>query len=76
MSTKTINLNPYHCATKPDADGFCWEFYAETEGGNKIKVRLHFGFWWIAFLARDLWGTIKRRQDEVDNAKRCMTALQ
>ena len=73
MADKTINLEPYHCESKSEGDGFVWEFFASTEGGKRVKVRLHFRFWWVTYLARDLWQTINRRQEEVDGAKKALT---
>ena len=69
MSDKTINLRPFHCEQAKDGDGFCLVFYANTEGGKRVKVNLHMEFWWVRFLARDLWAVIKRRQSEINEAE-------
>lgn len=73
MTDKTINLKPYHCETEKDGDGFCLVFFANTEGGKTVKVKLHMEFWWVRFIARDLWGVVKRRQDEIEEAKKALT---
>ena len=76
MANKTINLKPYHCEQKRDGDGWVWEFYGATEGGKRIKVRLHMGIWWIRFLARDLWGVVKRQKEDVAEAEEALKSAQ
>ena len=71
---KTMNLRPYHVEYKPDAEGFALEWWTNTEGGNEVKVRLKLNFWWIGYIAREMWKAIKHRQEEVDRVKKDMTA--
>ena len=73
MTDKTINLHPYHCEFKPDGDGFVLEFLCGTNCERRIKARIHFRFWWVGFLARELWKAIRTREQEVESAKKAMT---
>lgn len=73
MSDKTINLKPFHCEMAPDGGAFVMEFYCATEGNKRVKVRLRMEFWWIGFIARELWKMIARRQQEVDDAKKALS---
>lgn len=68
-SEKTINLHPYHCEQEGTSSGFVLSMYGRTEGGNTVKVRLHFDFWWVGFLARELWKAIAYRRTEVARAE-------
>lgn len=72
MTDKTINLKPFHCEHKPEAGGFALEFWCATDGGKRVKVRLHMEFWWVRFIAREMWAVIKRRQEEVEEAKKAL----
>lgn len=72
MADKTINLRPYHCEIKPNNHGFTLEWWCGTEGGKRVKVVLKCEFWWISYLARDLWKAIAYRQNEVNAAKKSM----
>jgi hypothetical protein len=74
LADKTINLKPYHVEWKPEAEGFLLEFGCETEGDKRITVKLHFRFWWIGFLARELWKAIAYRERETAEAKKAMTS--
>lgn len=73
MADKTINLDPYHCEVERDEDGFCLVFFGKTEGGKTVKVRLHMAFWWVRFLARDLWKVIGIRRAEIEEATKALT---
>lgn len=66
---KTMNLTPYHVEEQPDGDGFCLVFFCNTGADKKIKVRLHFRFWWTTYIARCLWQAIKYRRNEVASAE-------
>jgi len=70
---KTMNLRPYHGEWKPDEDGFRLDFHCKTDGGKTVVVKLHFRFWWIGFLAREIWKAINYREEEVATAKKAMT---
>ena len=74
MADKTMNLRPFHCEQEATAAGFVLVVFAATEGGKRVKVRLHFDFWWVRFLARELWKAIQRRQQEVSEAEKAMEA--
>jgi hypothetical protein len=76
MADKTMNLKPFHAEFKPEGGGFVLEFWGATEGNKRVKVRLHFEFWWTCFLARILWQVIAHREDEVKQARHSMTAPQ
>lgn len=73
MTDKTINLSPFHLECKAEGDGFVMEWYCATEGNKRVKVRLQCGFWWVRFIAHDLWKMIAHRETEVADAKKGMT---
>lgn len=73
MTGKTINITPYHCEVKPHSSGFVLEWFGRTEGGKEIKVKLKCEFWWIRFLAVDLWKVINYRKAEIAQAEKVMT---
>ena len=72
MADKTINLDPYHVEQSADGDGFCLTFFAQTEGGKRVKVKFHMQFWWVRFLAREMWRVTQRRQAEVNEAQEAL----
>lgn len=73
MADKTINLTPYHCESGTEGGGFCLTFFCNTEGGNTVRVKLHMEFWWVKFIARDLWKIIRARRAEADEAEKALT---
>lgn len=67
-----MNLKPFHAEYKPDGGGFILEFWCATEGNKRVRVRLKFDFWWISFLAREMWKAIEHRYNETCQAKDAM----
>lgn len=68
MKARTINIKPYHCEVSCGSTGFVWSFYQS----GKV-IRIHFEYWWVAFLARNLWNCVKKQEAMAAYSRAAMT---
>lgn len=70
---KTINVIPYHVDLENNDSGFVLAFFGNTPGGGKVKVVIRFQFWWLSYLANELWAAIKWRKKTIESAEKSLT---
>lgn len=69
---KTINIKDiYNSEVSFTANGFILEFW-----NDKYKVRLHFDFWWVTYIARNLWKIINSRKSALNEMEKNMKGFQ
>ena len=67
MKKRTINVqNIYHFELQDIGNGhFLIEFHSQTH-----KMRVHLQDWFIGLLGREMHKHLKRREQEIENAKK------
>lgn len=69
---RTVNVRPFHCEFAGNTSGFTLTFFDRTESGQERRFVLHFDFWWVRFLAGNLWQAIQYRRSAVVEAEIAM----
>jgi len=69
---RRIRLKPFHSDIKATVNGFQWTFLAESELGNRYTIVFNFDFWWLTFLARDMWSVLRDKKKKIEE---CETAM-
>lgn len=70
---KVMNLEPVHLESSYSDGGFALDFYCRTVGGKRVRIIMKMEFWWIKFIARELWKQINMRRESVESASSAMS---
>lgn len=68
MKQRTMNVEPFHVETSCNSEGFILTFHCH---GDK-KVKIHMNFWWVEYLARELWKILKHQRTMLSDGENAM----
>jgi hypothetical protein len=69
---RVVNLSPFHSEVKATSSGFDWTFFGSTANGNRHRIVLHCEFWWVGFIARDMWKVVASRKRDIEAAEKAL----
>jgi len=67
VSERVINVRSIsHWESEIRDEGFELKFIAFTDGEKRYHVNLHFDWWALPYLARELWKVVTRRRTKIE----------